>query len=107
MDWREKGVVVPVSNQGQCESAAPIQIVNVIDSFHAIQNGDNLVYEGSVEEYTDCCTTNGTCAGAFYDEESYTCVVDIGGLAENYSSPEHKCLNDSFPPSLKLKVEFS
>ena len=101
VDWRKKGVVVPVTNQGQCGSAVPIQIVGAIDSFHAIQNGDDLVL-GSLEEYIDCCT-NGSCAGAFYDEESYACVVDIGGLAVNYSSPEHKCLNDSFPPVIKIK----
>ena len=102
VDWRNKGVVPPVQNQGQCGYSAAFDVVHAVDSFHAIQTGGPLLL-ASVEEYVDCCE-DGSCDGGFYDEESYECIVRIGGLAlaSVYVSPEHKCLNNSFKPAIKI-----
>ncbi len=100
VDWRQKGVVPPVRNQGQCGSAGLFAIVSAIDSFHAIRTGKLVL--ASVEELADCCSDGG-CEGGLVDE-LYGCVVEIGGLAteEEYSSPEGKCLNDTFKPAIKI-----
>lgn len=101
VDWRKKGYVPPVSNQGQCGGAIPFQVVGAVDSFHAIQTGELLL--GSVEEYIDCCY-NGSCAGGILDDGSYDCIVKIGGLAlkSEYVSPDHKCLSKAFKPAIKI-----
>jgi cathepsin L len=102
VDWRTKGVVPPVKNQGQCGDVVPFQVTAAVDSFHAIQTGD-LLELASVEEYIDCCT-DGSCEGSLYGKESYTCIVRIGGLALEsvYVAPEHKCLNNTFPGVIKI-----
>ena len=95
VDWRKKGVVPPVSNQGQSGDARVFQIVHSVDSFHAIQTGKLEL--GSVEEFIDCCV-NGSYDGG------YDCIVKIGGLAlqSTYVSPDHKCLNDTFKGVIKI-----
>ena len=101
VDWRKKGVVPPVQNQGQCGSAVVYQVVHAVDCFHAIQTGELVL--ASIEEYVDCCQ-DGSCFGVLYGKESYTCIVKNGGLASeaDYNSPDHKCLNNTFPPSVKI-----
>ena len=101
VDWRTKGVVPPVANQGQCGDPVPYAVVHAVDSLHAIQTG--MLELASIEEYIDCCW-NSSCEGGFYDEGSYACIVKIGGLALEsvYVSPDHECLNDSFKPAIKI-----
>ena len=102
VDWRKKGVVPPVCNQGQCGSSVGFGLVETINCFHAIETG-NLVL-ASVDEFVDCCTTNGTCNGIPYDPVGeFKCVAEIGGLAgENYHSPNGSCLKNMFPPVVKI-----
>ena len=102
VDWRDKGVVPPVQNQGQCADPVAIQVVHAVDSFHAIDTKTPLEL-ASVEEYVDCCH-NGSCDGSFYGPWSYECIVEIGGLAlqSEYVSPDHKCLNNSFKAAIKI-----
>jgi hypothetical protein len=102
VDWRNKGVVPPVENQGQCGDTVPFQVVHAVDSLHAIQTG--TLELGSVEEYVDCCE-DGPCDGGIYGLGSYDCIVKIGGLALQsvYVSPDHKCLNDTFKSELKIE----
>ena len=78
-----------------------IQVTHAIDSFHIIKTGKLIAV--SVEEYVDCCE-DGWCGGGLYGEANYQCIVDIGGLALDgeYVSPDHKCLNDTFPAALKI-----
>ena len=107
VDWRTKGVVPPVQNQGQCGGAGSFVIVDAIDSFHAIQTGHLVL--GSREEFVDCCCKPPfcniyICDGGVYDPiAGYKCVVDIGGLAgEEYHSPNGSCLNDTYKPVIKI-----
>ncbi len=107
VDWRKKGVVPPVRNQGQCGYADLFAIVGAIDSFHAIQTGKLVL--ASEEEVADCCSDDpppypcGGCSGGLVGDV-YGCVVKIGGLATEaeYSSPDCKCLNDTFKPAIKI-----
>ena len=101
VDWRKKGVVPPVCNQGQCGSSLAFELVGAIDCFHTIETG-NLIL-ASVDEFVDCCT-NGLCNGVLYDPLGYfKCVAEIGGLAgENYHSPNGSCLKNMYPPVVKI-----
>ena len=88
-------------DQGQCGDSVVFSVVGSVDSFHAIKTGHLVL--GSVEEYVDCCL-EGTCTGERYDLEAYNCIVRIGGLAseDEYKSPDHKCLNNTYPPVIKI-----
>ena len=101
VNWTEKGVVPPVSNQGQCGDSVAFSVVNSVDSLNAIKTGRLVL--ASTEEYTDCCIGD-PCIGGLYGIFSYTCIVKIGGLASatTYKSPDHKCLNATYPPVIKI-----
>ena len=101
VNWTEKGVVPPVSNQGQCDDSVAISVVNSVDSLNAIKTGRLVL--ASTEEYIDCCT-DGSCIGESYGIPSYNCIVKTGGLASaaTYKSPDHKCLNTTYPPVIKI-----
>ena len=100
VDWRTKGVVPPVQNQGQCGDAVVVQVVHAVDSLHAIETGSLEL--ASVEEYIDCCTNS--CEGVLYGVNNYECIVKHGGLAleSEYKSPNHVCLNNTFKPAIKI-----
>ena len=87
-----------MQNQGPCGDDVAFQIVHVVDCFHAIQTGDL-----ELASIWDCCV-DGACDGGLYDEDNYNCIVRIGGLAlaSEYESPDHKCLNGSFKPVVKI-----
>ena len=101
VDWRNKGIVPPVRNQGQCGDAFTFGIVGSIDCFHAMETGQLVL--ASEEEFDDCCG-NGPCTGQLYDPlEAFKCVSEIGGLAgENYHSPNNTCLNNTYPSVAKV-----
>ena len=104
VDWRTKGVVPPVQNEGQCGSSVSFALVGAVDAFHAIQTKQLVL--GSEEEYRDCCIMPPcSCGGEIVSGDGYNCIVEIGGLAgeDSYPNPtDCKCMNDSVPPAIKI-----
>lgn len=104
VDWRNKGVIFPVQNQGQCGSAYALAVVRSIDAFWAIKHGKLVA--ASEQQYEDCCLTkdpDSGCKGGILGVGSFDCVAKIGGLAagEEYRSPNGLC-NTSFPVAVKI-----
>jgi cathepsin L len=68
VDWRAKGVVTPVKNQGGCGSCWSFASTAVLESHIALQTG--ILYELSVQELVSCsenpnhCGGDGGCTGA-------------------------------------------
>ena len=105
VDWREKGVIPPVANQGQCGDPVLFAAVDSIDAIWAINSPcDGQLILGSREECMDCCLKNNDCHGEVYGPSIYECVVRLGGLAreDDYVSPNHTCLSDKFSPAVKI-----
>ena len=102
VDWRSKGVVPPVVDQGECGDSSLFAILDSIDAIWAINNGHLVM--ASREECIDCCLKNG-CNGHVDNGISiYQCIVRLGGLAreDEYSSPNHTCLSDKYPAVVKI-----
>uniref|UniRef100_A0AC35U0N1 Pept_C1 domain-containing protein n=1 Tax=Rhabditophanes sp. KR3021 TaxID=114890 RepID=A0AC35U0N1_9BILA len=62
-DWRTKGVVGPVANQGNCGSCGYFSAVGVVESMNAIA-GHKLVTL-SKQELIDCDLSNHGCSGSY------------------------------------------
>ncbi|XP_068970681.1 cathepsin O-like [Bombus flavifrons] len=61
-DWRDKGVITPVRNQGSCGACWAFSTVEVVESMYAIKNG--TLHMLSVQEMIDCAkNSNFGCEG--------------------------------------------
>jgi cathepsin L len=61
IDWRTKGVVTPVKNQGGCGSCWAFSTAETIESHLAVQTGKLL--ELSEQEFVDCVPNPNKCGG--------------------------------------------
>ena len=102
VDWRDKGVVPPVFDQGQCDHSALFAVLDSVDAIWAIENGHLVL--ASREECRDCCLKNGCNGGTLDDLSLFQCIVRLGGLAKEgeYISPNHTCLSNKYPPVVKI-----
>jgi len=63
VDWRTKGAVNPVKNQGQCGSCWAFSAVSSMEGHHFIQTGELLSL--SEQEVVDCDKTSYGCSGGW------------------------------------------
>ena len=107
VDWREKGVITPVKNQGKCGACWAFATTGALESFYAIQNklkGGDLK-QFSEQELVDCSRPqrNGGCDGGLM---SYAYDYIIKNKITNeeeypYEAKDLKCRAD------KTKTRFT
>nr|O97397.1 RecName: Full=Cathepsin L-like proteinase; Flags: Precursor [Phaedon cochleariae]CAA76927.1 thiol protease [Phaedon cochleariae] len=93
IDWRSKGVVLPVRNQGECGSCWALSTAAAIESQSAIKSGSKVPL--SPQQLVDCSTSYGNhgCNGGFA-VNGFEYVKDNGLESDAdypYSGKEDKC----------------
>ncbi|GMI59682.1 hypothetical protein ScalyP_jg11878 [Parmales sp. scaly parma] len=89
-DWRNKGVMSPVKNQGHCGSCWAFATTATVESHVAIETG--LLFELSEQQLVSCapnedhCGGLGGCMGSI-PELAYDYLIGAGGYAEEWSYP--------------------
>ncbi|CAG9566500.1 unnamed protein product [Danaus chrysippus] len=78
-DWRDRGVVSRVKDQGQCGSCWAFSTIGNVESVNAIKHG-NLV-ELSEQQLVDCDSDNQGCQGG-YPEKALQYLVSNGAISE-------------------------
>ena len=97
-DWRTKGVVPPVWNQGEFGNSAVFAGVSAVESYFAIESGK--LVQLSVAEAADCCSTG-------FVDYVFPCFASIGGLCSAASYPKQlgACHSKSCTPVAKVTGE--
>lgn len=97
-DWRTKGVVSPVRNQGEIGDSAVFAGVSAVESYFAIESGK--LVQLSEAEAADCCSTG-------FLDYVFICFAGIGGLCSVASYPKQlgACYSKSCTPVAKVTGE--
>ncbi|KAI3495358.1 hypothetical protein L1887_37687 [Cichorium endivia] len=84
LDWRDKGVVTPIKDQGQCGSCWAFSVTGSIEGAHAIATGDLISL--SEQELVDCDTNDYGCDGGNMDT-AYRWIIKNGGIDSEADYP--------------------
>jgi len=92
-DWREKGAVSEVKNQGQCGSCWSFATIANIEGQNYLQN--NELISLSEQELVDCSVSDSGCQGGLPQRAFEDLIDNQAGLelesAYPYSAVQHRC----------------
>ncbi|CAO2151971.1 unnamed protein product, partial [Urochloa humidicola] len=85
VDWRQRGAVTDVKNQGQCGCCWAFSAVAAVEGIHQISTGELVSL--SEQQVLDC-STNGKngCDGGFMDN-AFQYMINNGGITTEDAYP--------------------
>jgi len=87
LDWRSKGAVTPVKNQGQCGSCWAFSVTENIESMWILGgHAKNTTLKLSPQQIVDCDNSDGGCNGG-NPPTAYDYVIGAGGLESESAYP--------------------
>ncbi|XP_022105759.1 cathepsin L1-like [Acanthaster planci] len=105
VDWRTKGYVTPVRNQGACGGSVAYAAADTVASREAIHEAKPARVL-SAQEINDCCAiTHRACLPPIVLDKVFDCIHSIGGLcmADSYhKSKNFTCNNGTCSPFAKV-----
>jgi len=111
VDWRQKGIITPVKDQGLCGSCWSFGSAESVESFYALKTG--LLEELSEQQILDCtpnpndCGGTGGCGGGT-PELAFEQMLNKGLTSEwtypyiSYSGSNYKCQNSKLTATASL-----
>lgn len=105
MDWREKGAITPIKQQGECGSCWAFSAVSAIESYSHL-NGGKLI-KLSAQQVTSCDMSSYGCGGG-HTEDAYAYVKQHGGLEldSDYPYTDQGC-DDSSSCTSSCKANYA
>ena len=108
VDWRTKGVVNPIKDQGQCGSCWAFSTVQAVESAVALKTG--VLYNLSEQQLVDCDDMDFGCSGGWMDnafnwinQNNGLCSGDDYPYVSGNSGMSNKCLTTcSLKPNTKV-----
>ncbi|KAL2328033.1 hypothetical protein Fmac_021460 [Flemingia macrophylla] len=85
MDWRKRGAVTPIKDQGSCRSCWAFSTVATIEGLHQIATGELVSL--SEQELVDCVKGNSEGCYGGYVEDSFKFIAKQGGISSETSYP--------------------
>mmetsp|Transcript_137940 Transcript_137940/g.195192 ORF Transcript_137940/g.195192 Transcript_137940/m.195192 type:complete len:335 (+) Transcript_137940:3-1007(+) len=90
IDWRAKGAVTPVKNQGQCGSCWAFSTTGSVEAANFLKTGKLQSF--SEQELVDCDTVDQGCNGGLMDNAFEFIKTNGITTEDNYSYKAHKSL---------------
>ncbi|XP_055336049.1 digestive cysteine proteinase 2-like [Paramacrobiotus metropolitanus] len=111
-DWRDKGAVLPVIDQGESGNSLAIVVAEAVSAYGFIKSGK--LVKASTQELLDCCF-NGTTPQLTHKsaqaDDVYDCIVGLHGLCWGADYPPvinpEACMADKCAPEIVIKGGYS